>query len=173
MICTISRAAIAITGALALSGCGEVAFKRGSGPDAFAAARASCRDQNADPAAVRACLSHAGWNVTDLDAGPAAEKPAPAAQSSPEAATNTPPMPPTASAPAAPLPASPAPPGKLAIGSWWKFGAGAADLQATADACAAGLGPDDRPDAGYHLVTRALYACLHDHGWHGIGRGAS
>jgi hypothetical protein len=63
--------------------------------------------------------------------------------------------------------------GKIAVGSWWKFGAGAADLHAAAEACATNLGLADRPDAGYHLVTPALFACLGTHGWHGIGGGHS
>ncbi len=173
MTFTTFRIAIAIITVLAITGCGDVAFKRGSGPDAFAAARTACRDQNADPAAVRVCLSQAGWTVADLDAGPAAEPPGPVPPPAPQAITGTAPLSPSVTAPANAPSKTPAPRGKIAIGSWWKFGAGAADLQATADACAARLGPDDRPDPGYHLVTRALYACLHDHGWHGVGRTAS
>ncbi len=73
----------------------------------------------------------------------------------------------------APLGATAAPEGKVTVGSWWKLGAGTADLQQAAAACAAGLGPDDKPGPGFHLVTRALYECLGAHGWHAAGRPTS
>jgi hypothetical protein len=155
---------------LIVSSCGEVGFKRGAGPDAFAAARTACHDQNADPAAMRTCLSQNNWNVTDLDSAPvAAAVGLPAPNADIETARKPMPGTPLAETPSA----SPAPAGKMAVGSWWKFGAGASDLHAAADACLAGLAPADKPDPGYHLVTRSLYMCLGAHGWHGIGSGAS
>jgi hypothetical protein len=169
--------AVLITALAVLAGCGEVAFKRGSGADAFAADRASCRAQNPDPAAIHACLSQKGWHVAELDSdtGPAAPTPAMSSK-----AVETP-APQTAQlssggqpAPVAPVPpptpaAAVTPSGKISVGSWWKFGSGAANLNDDVTACVAVLGPANQPDTGYHLVTRALYKCLAAHGWHGIG----
>jgi hypothetical protein len=168
MTYAVSRAAFAILCLPAVTGCDEIAFKRGSGPDAFVAARAACREQNAEPAAIRACLSQAGWHVAALDAAAYQTVPAPRPVAPDE--TSAPSVPVEASGPASPVPAQAVPSGTLSIGSWWKFGAGAADLRAAAEACAAGLSLSDRPEPGYHHVTPALYACLRDHGWHGIGR---
>lgn len=158
----------------AVGGCAEVAFKRGDGPDAFAAERASCSAQNPDPAAIRACLSREGWHVADLesDAAPAATAPAmppaPRASSAVQAAQGAP----APSMPSMPMPqavAQLAPSGNVSVGSWWKFGGGSTGLSDAVAACVAQLGPDNQPDAGYHLVTRPLYTCLGKQGWHGIG----
>jgi hypothetical protein len=158
----------------ALTGCGEIAFKRGSGPDAFAADRRHCQSQNADPAAVHACLAQAGWHVTDMESSAAsANGTAVAAATVPTQAA--PALPPVSAAPSIQppdaLPPSPsASATALSVGGWWKYGAGAADLHAAADACVAKLGPANAPDKGYHTVTPALYACLRGSGWHGIAR---
>jgi hypothetical protein len=145
----------------ALSGCADIAFKRGSGPDAFAADRQACQTRNANPDAVRTCLAAAGWHITDLDP---ATSPAPPPLAPPQPAEPAP------SAPAQPTPAPPPPtPTKtLHVGGWWKFGAGAADLQTAANACVKKLGPANTPDAGYHTITPPLYACLGTHGWHAL-----
>jgi len=136
----------------AIAGCGQIAIKRGSGADALAADRASCREQNADPDAVRACLVAHGWHITDLNAAPATPPPAPAAKSN----VRPPPLP---------------EPKEIHVGSWWHFGGGPADLHAAVDACVARLGPGEMPDAGYHNVSRALYACLSAAGWRRLGSG--
>jgi hypothetical protein len=149
-----------------LTGCGEIAFKRGSGPDGFAADRTTCQARNTDPAAVHACLARAGWHVTDLDPAPAPQPPSPAPEAAPRAAPTSPPKPDQA---ASPPPSEPATT-NLVIGGWWKFGAGAADLQSDATGCVARLGPANAPEPGYHSVTPALYACLRASGWHGLAR---
>ncbi len=161
-----------------LAACGEIAFKRGSGADAFAADRRRCRSEAADPASVNSCLTQAGWRVTELRTD---------AVSVPEPATPLPvtvPRPAPAASPAGAEPAiaapdkaatavpPPVPPKTLIVGNWWRIGTGAADLHAAGDACVAKLGPSDAPDAGYHTVTPALYACLRSAGWHGQVRAA-
>lgn len=150
----------------ALTGCGSIAFKRGSGPDSLAADRQACQARDPDPTRVRACLSGAGWKITDLD--PA---------SPPSAAVPTPQPAPSSPAQAAPMPAAgvqaAAPTRILRVGGWWKFDADAADLQSAAGACVAKLGPANAPGAGYHSVTPAFYACLRGAGWHGLARPAS
>jgi len=148
---------------IAMTGCGQIAIKRGSGADALAADRASCRAENPDPAAVRACLVAHGWHITDLDAAPAA------APAYPAAAVTQP----------TPLDAGPAPSpppvqsvhisDKIHVGGWWHFGGGPADLHTAVDGCVAKLGAGEQPDAGYHTVTRALYTCLSSEGWRSLG----
>jgi hypothetical protein len=161
--------AILVAGLTTLGGCGEVAFKRGSGADALAADHASCCAKNSDAGAVRACLSQKGWHVADLgpDAAPAAA--APSVAPAPLPAASLPKAPP---APIVPVTQSAAPGGKISVGSWFKFGGGSGELNDAIAACVAVLGPANQPAAGYHLVTAALYKCLGTHGWHGLGHGA-
>jgi len=162
------RAAIILVCLGALAGCGDIAFKRGSGPDAFAADRQVCQSRNPESAAVRACLSEAGWHVTNLDpAAPPAQRPAVPVQSAPPQSS------PSIPAPAPNVQPPTTGPGTLLVGGWWKFGASAADLKSASDACVAALGPSNLPGPGYHIVTRALYICLRSHGWHGLERPAS
>ncbi len=167
--------AILVAGLATLGGCGEVAFKRGGGgADALAAARASCRAENPDAGAMHACLLRQGWHVVDLapDAAPAAAATPPEAAPLPAAGTQAPLLPSAQPAPIAHVAESTAPAGKVSVGSWFKFGGGSSDLNDAIAACVAVLGPANQPDAGYHLVTAALYKCLGTHGWHGLGHGA-
>jgi hypothetical protein len=155
-----------------LTGCSEIAFKRGSGPDAFAADREACQARDKDPAAVHACLSEAGWHVAEADPAQAIAAPAPVAQA-PASSQASAPSQTLASLQAAPPPQPvPARPEAktVIVGGWWKFGGGAADLQFAVAACVAGLGPASAPDVGYHTVTPTLYACLRASGWHGVAR---
>jgi len=149
---------------IALTGCGQIAIKRGSGAEALAADRESCRAQDADPAAVRACLVAHGWQITVVKAGSVA-LPAynPAAIPQPAPADASP-------VPAAPLNLQvPEAPKEIHVGHWWHFGDGPADLHAAVKACVAKLGASDRPDGGYHTVSRAVYACLSAEGWRSLG----
>jgi hypothetical protein len=150
-----------------LTGCSEIAFKRGSGPDSFAADREACQARNKDPAAVHACLSEAGWHVAEADPAPAIAAPAPASSQASAPSQTVASL--QAAMPPQPVPA-PQEAKTLIVGGWWKFGGGAADLQSAVAACVAGLGPGNAPDAGYHTVTPALYACLRARGWHGVAR---
>jgi hypothetical protein len=152
---------------IALAGCGQIAVKRGSGADALMADRMSCREQNADPAAVKACMVQHGWHITDLDGAPAAAPAYPSVVVAQPAPDRLP------AVPAQPGDPPPLPPlhgsDKIRVGSWWHVGGGAADLQAAVDGCVRKLGAADQPDAGYHTVTRALYGCLASQGWRKFG----
>jgi hypothetical protein len=143
---------------IALAGCGQLAIKRGSGAEALAAERESCRAQDADPTAVRACLVAHGWQITVVKAGsvalpaynPAAiPQPAPA-----DASSDVPPV---------------EAPKEIHVGNWWHFGGGPADLHAAVDGCVSKIGASDRPDARFHTVSRALYGCLSAAGWRSMG----
>jgi len=154
-----------------LGGCGEVAFKRGSGGDEFSAARLACRQQSPDEAAYSACLASRGWSVADLDAAGVSSPPVSTAVPGVSLASSVAPQV-TAAASARPALASAVPddPGAIiSVGSWWKTGGDQAELQASVNDCVALLGSSHQPDAPYRRVTRALYACLNEHGWHGLG----
>jgi len=159
---------------LCLAGCGEIAYKRGSGGDEFSVARRDCRQQSPDDAAYRDCLAKSGWSIADLDpsvkTGPSSlPVSAPVPGASP-ASSGTPPVTGAASpSPALPSSVPDDPNAIVSIGSWWKAGSGQAALQASVNDCVAVLGPSHQPDAAARKVTRALYLCLTDHGWHGLG----
>jgi hypothetical protein len=155
---------IATAALAALAGCGQIAIKRGSGADALMADRASCREQNADPAAVRACMVQHGWHITDLDGGPAAPPAYPAAVTSQPAPAGASPAPAVTPPPPPPLPRVRGT-DKIHVGTWWHFGAGPSDLSTAVDGCVGKLGAGSQPDAGYHTVTKALYECLSAEGW--------
>jgi hypothetical protein len=163
-------ACLAIVTVIAVAGCGQIAFKRGSGTDALMADRASCREQNPYPAAVRACMAQHGWHITDLNGEPAPAPAYPALVAAQQAPDIAPSMP---TPPGAPPPAPELQPlrgsDKIRVGSWWHVGGGAGDLHAAVDGCVSKLGPADQPDAGYHTVTRALYSCLAAQGWRKFG----
>lgn len=153
----------------ALAGCGDIAFKRGTGPDAFAADRQACQERNANQDAVHACLSAAGWHIADLEPSTAPASPT-QPEKLPMAAVSSSAQPIAAVATSPQTPAPQATPKTLLVGGWWKVGAGSADLQSAAATCVAKLGPANAPDEGYHRVTPALYACLRGQSWHALAR---
>jgi hypothetical protein len=53
------------------------------------------------------------------------------------------------------------------IQSWWKVGAGAADLAADQAACVETLGPAHQPDLQKRLYTQGMIECLRARGWSG------
>jgi hypothetical protein len=155
-----------------LAGCGEIAFKRGSGSDDFSAARQHCRQQSQDEAAYSDCLAKGGWSFADLNASvkvdqasPAVPAPVPGMSPAPSVASGI-----ASTSTSFQPPASESPRDVISVGSWWKAGGDRAALQASVNECVTLLGPDNRPDAAYRRVTRALYLCLTKRGWHVLGR---
>lgn len=53
------------------------------------------------------------------------------------------------------------------VQSWWKVGAGAADLAADQAACVDTLGPAHQPDLQKRLYSHGLIDCLRGRGWSG------
>jgi hypothetical protein len=49
-----------------LSGCGELAYKRGASSSDLEAAKKSCREKGPDPAALEKCMADRGWLVQNL-----------------------------------------------------------------------------------------------------------
>jgi len=156
---------------LCLTGCGEFAYKRGGAGDQFAAVSQDCRHQTREETAYRDCVAQAGWTVSGLElgTGPATSSATPSAPPKP-GPTATGDAAPAAVPPSAAIAPSPPPLNPLdviPVKTWWKAGSGSADLKAAVEICVTKLGPAHRPESVYRAVTRGLYACLGEQGWHG------
>ena len=162
---------IAILTMLALSGCGEFAYKTGAGADALAADKAACQQAGGDH---QTCLHDKGWMISNLSgddvlpaptatASPAVGQPA-SPEAMPAAVLATPGV--TAPAPvqSAATPADPMTSVKMT--TWIKFGAGSPNDDIAS--CVATLGPGNAPDTVGKTVTRGLLACMRQKGWRGL-----
>jgi hypothetical protein len=155
---------------MALSGCGEFAYKTGAGADALAADKATCQQAGG---AYQKCMHDKGWSISNLSADDASAAPM---------ATADPAVPPAAapSAPGAiaatsvatssvqaipgPVPVDPMVPVKMT--AWVRFGSGSPN--GDIEACVATLGPANAPDTVHHTATRALLSCMRQKGWRGL-----
>ncbi len=181
-----------LSATLAITGCGEMVFKRGADPGSMASAQSACRADTQDETAYVACMQSKGYLVkgsqdsvfvdNDETAGGVGKSLGdalfvPAKSAPPAAAVPAPAAAPAAvqSAPAA-VPAPAAPPVTLDpleqvdVASWWKLGGSPDQLKAAQDRCVATLGNAHRPDPAGTKVTRAMIGCLKEAGWRGIGR---
>ena len=164
--------------ALLMSGCGELAYKRGASAGDLQAAKKSCQANAADAATVEKCMADKGWAIQNLeqmepldDADPVIEaSPLPSNQRIENAASA-----PSAGQAAATPPPAAARPGKIPdpldrfkVSSWWKTGSGAASLQADTDTCVARLGEAHRPNPQTQTATRGLLLCMKEMGWSGL-----
>ena len=174
------RLAALLAMVLLVSGCGELAYKRGASGSDLATDRAACKSQDSTPAMVEKCLTDKGWTVQRLDKlepidiDPVIEATViPSNQrienigsypgTAKDSAGNAPPG-------AAAIPPKKAPDllDKFTVSSWWKMGGSASNLQAAMDACAATLGEAHTPDATKQHVTRGLLLCMKEKGWSGL-----
>lgn len=166
---------------LLASGCGELAYKRGTTSGDLESAKKTCREKGSD-AAYEKCMADGGWTVQNLgrreplDADPVIEatvipsnlrieNAATAAPDRHQANTST------ASGPAQPTPAATRKPDMLdtfKVSSWWKAGSGASSLEADTDACVAQLGEAHRPDPQTQTATRGLLLCMKEKAWSGL-----
>jgi hypothetical protein len=153
---------------LALSGCGEFAYKTGAGADALAADKATCQQAGGD---YQTCMHAKGWTISNLggDDAPEPVAAAPALATSPVVPETVATAPASSAAPAMPASAVPAPADPRApvkMTAWVRFGGGGP--QDDIAACVASLGPGNEPDSRNHTVTRALLACMRGKGWRGL-----
>jgi hypothetical protein len=169
---------------LLLSGCGELAYKRGANSSDLETAKKSCRAKAQDAAAVEQCMAGHGWGVQNLprmvslDADPVIEASAlPSDHGIENSASSTPGKSGaegTVSAwsdKAQPTPIVKKAPDMLDtynVSSWWKTGSGAESLKADTEACVAKLGAAHRPDNQAQMVTRGLLLCMREKGWGGL-----
>lgn len=172
--------ALSVMLGVALAGCGEIAFKRGAGPDDFNRDRKSCRQMPADDGAYARCLADKGWLTTLPDSddpvahatyapdnrgpGGAAFKNVPSAgpqDGNPMAGdgTATPPL---------PTKPPPRPTDVFRISSWWKAGSSEAALKQDLAACVASLGEAHQPPPDLRQATRGLLLCMRKAGWYGL-----
>lgn len=146
-----------------LSGCVEIAYKRGAGEDELIAARAACARSTGKE--NEECMARQGWSVYQPDDPRLNLALVPNGDNRSEA-----------SRPATrPLESSELVPDKTyEISSWWRFGGNGEGLKADAATCAAHLGIGNelqpRPGGGY-LARGALVKCLKDIGWRGLPQG--
>jgi hypothetical protein len=147
---------------LALSGCGEFAYKTGAGADALATDKAACQLAGGD---YQKCMHDKGWTISNLGGDDTPEPmPVAATPTAPRTATPAPSVVPAMPAPAVPVPADPTTPVKMT--AWIRFGGGGP--QDDIDACVTTLGPANTPDTVHHTVTPALLACMKQKGWRGL-----
>ena len=169
---------------LLLSGCGELAYKRGANSSDLELAKKSCRAKAPDAAAAEQCMADRGWFIqnlartTLLDADPVIE--ASALPSDRRIENSASAMPGksgaegTVSALSDRAPSTPTvrkAPGMLDtfnVSSWWKTGSGAESLKADTEACVAKLGAAHRPDNQTQTATRGLLLCMRGKGWGGL-----
>jgi hypothetical protein len=157
--------------AVLLSGCGELAYKRGASSSDLEAAKQSCREKGPDPAAVEKCMADRGWVVQNLsrmeplEADPVVEASAiPSDRRIENAASATP----GAAQSATAVKRTPEMTDTFKVSSWWKTGSGAASLKADTEECVAKLGEAHRPDSQTQSATRGLLLCMKDKGWSGL-----
>lgn len=169
---------------LLLSGCGELAYKRGANSSDLEVAKKSCRAKAPDSAAVEKCMADRGWVVRNLDrmapldADPVVEATALPSDRRIENPASATPGKPGAEGTVSALPdkAHPTPTVKKApdmldtfnVSSWWKTGSGAESLKADTEACVAKLGAAHRPHNQTQTVTRGLLLCMKGKGWSGL-----
>ena len=167
---------------LLLSGCGELAYKRGANSSDLELAKKSCRAKTPDAAAVEQCMAERGWVVqnlagmTPLDADPVIEASALPSDRRIENSASAMPGKPGAEGHVSALPdKAPSTPRKapdmldtFKVSSWWKTGSGAESLKADTEACVAKLGAAHRPDNQTQTATRGLLICMRKKGWGGL-----
>lgn len=169
-----------IIAALFLSACGEFSYKRGASASDLEATKKSCVTKNVDKLAVEKCMTDNGWLVKNLDSA----EPIDFSQSEPDpfieasnAEDNRQTTKPIQSGKvssgdkvnsSAEIKNPAEPTDTFKIGSWWKLGAGADNLQNSIQTCVTALGDVHQPDTHTKKVTRGLLLCMKEKGWHGL-----
>ena len=194
---TTRRTAVMVSGCavIALTGCAEVTFKRGAGPDQMQATEQGCREKTATVEAYKACLNAAGFIyakpsgdtvlfaddeeaaqaaaadtgiATAVEEEPASVATADAPTVSVEPAGRTGESLPQATKPVAKAPADPLK--KATVASWWKFGGTSDGLNADQATCGSTLGEAHHVAPNAKVVTVGMLRCLKTKGWFAVGR---
>ncbi len=175
-----------------LSGCGELAYKRGASAKDLEVAKKSCQSAGSK-AAVDQCLEKNGWLVHDLgtiglpdselfatatvtDDNRNLAQPSPAAEQPTEssatlAVENAQTTPNNAGSPntkEATVKPAPNPFETYKINSWWKMGGNRDALEHSMETCTNKLGEAHQPDRKLQIFTRAFAACMYENGWRGL-----
>lgn len=175
-ICHFTLPVFVATLALIAGGCAEVSFKRGGSAADFDADKLACSREIADSDQTLAgCMEKRGWFLHQFEDDSLAEEDgsgevgteAPATTG--DGAADTPvasPAPPAKAAKKSKAKARPAVP--VAIGTWFKFGAGPDAIAQDQQACVQSLGDEHRIVPPENLVTPQMRACLKERGWFGM-----
>lgn len=174
-----------------ISGCGEFAYKRGASAKDLEEAKKYCQSAGKE-AAIEKCLEDNGWVVQKLDklGVPDSELFATASvaeddrsmsktnkASTDQASTDTQKTNASSntSAEVTPKPTDTAKPNAPAnlletfkITSWWKIGAGQANLDEDISACSKELGEAHIPDRKTQTFTRGFALCMYKKDWRGL-----
>ena len=145
---------------LLCSACGELAYKRGAGGEAFREDQQGCRG---DSEPYHDCMARHGWTRVDIGALN------PGVSASPVTDNRAPVL--TAAEQKAEL-RDVDPDATVIVVSWWKFGAGPDSAKLALADCADRLhlprsAPSPAGGAGYP-VTGAQLRCMAEAGWHGL-----
>jgi len=166
--------------ALFLSACGEFAYKRGASANDLEATKKSCVAKNVDKLEVEKCMTDNGWLVKNLDSaesidfshsesGPFIEV---SITEDNQQRTNPIQSSKVSSGDEVKSSAELKNPAKetdtFKIGSWWKLGASADNLQNSIKTCVTAIGEMHQPVTHTNKVTRGLLLCMKEKGWHGL-----
>ena len=164
--------ACALLLALPLSGCGELAYKRGANASDLEAAKKICREKGSG-AVNEQCMADSGWTVQNLgrmeplDADPVIEASVIPSDRRIENVTSAAPSAQRAEVPASAATRKPDMMDTFKVSSWWKAGSGADSLKSDTEECVARLGEAHRPvqTQQTQTATRGLLLCMKEKGW--------
>lgn len=163
---------LTIIATLALTACGELAYKRGASASDLQQAKLQC-SKLASEASAESCMKEKGWSVQQLDdkdlfaiasytdsnpnQTPSISK---KTTSNPTQASNI------TEQPATDMKADPL--DLYTINSWWKIGANGQNLDVAINECVAKLGEAHKPNSKTQQVTRGMAICMREKGWRGL-----
>jgi hypothetical protein len=154
---------------LLLDGCGEFAYKRGSGQDSLRSSQQQCRSKAGNQADYEKCMQDGGWFVQRLDDFGKLLEADPIATIAPnqdnrDANSSIPVSQKNAEKPQA----TKDPLDMFIINSWWKVGGSPEALQIAFSDCVARLGEEHAPQDNLHKATRGLLLCMREKRWYGL-----
>lgn len=173
-ICHLTLPVFVATLALIAGGCAEVSFKRGGSAADFDADKLACNREIADSdQTLAACMEKRGWFLHQFDEAAAgaeeiSDETSTTETASPDAATIDAPAAENAVKPKTKKKAKAKPAAPVAIGTWFKFGAGPAALGQDQESCVAELGEAHRIQSTTQPVSPEMRACMKRKGWFGI-----
>jgi hypothetical protein len=173
-ICHFTLPVFGATLALIAGGCAEVSFKRGGSAADFDADKLACNREIADSEqTLAACMEKRGWFLHQFDeaaAGPekVSDETSTTETASPDAATIDAPAAENAAKPKTSKKAKAKPAAPVAIGTWFKFGAGPDALATDQAACVGELGEEHRIQSTSQPVSPAMRECMKQRGWYGL-----
>ncbi|MFM9835609.1 MAG: hypothetical protein ACKVOA_05860 [Methylophilaceae bacterium] len=157
---------------LALTACGEFAYKRGATATDLQQAKLEC-SKSASEALAETCMKEKGWSVQKLDdvdlfatVSYTDSNPNQTPSTNQKTTINVA-EPSNKTEQAAPKKEAD-PLDLYTINSWWKMGANGQSLEVAINECEALLGEAHKPNSKTQQVTRGLVVCMREKGWRGL-----